>query len=144
MHGETAAAAMYVRQLVKANKAGQPLDDIIENMNELINAYYSKSRPKFAAKLGMVDEIVPMDDLRNYMMAFTQAAYQNPTTICPPHQMLAPRCIREYNMYTQSGVSFRYYQKGCSVFNFAAAQLYFRAQSLVQQAVAAGALEMVI
>lgn len=47
-------------------------------------------------------------------------------------------------MYTQSGVSFRYYQKGCSVFNFAAAQLYFRAQSLVQQAVAAGALEMVI
>ena len=97
MHGETAAAAMYVRQLVKANKAGQPLDDIIENMNELINAYYSKSRPKFAAKLGMVDEIVPMDDLRNYMMAFTQAAYQNPTTICPPHQMLAPRCIREYN-----------------------------------------------
>ena len=97
MHGETAAAAMYVRQLVKANKAGQPLDDIIANMNELINAYYSKSRPKFAAKLGMVDEIVPMDDLRNYMMAFTQAAYQNPTTICPPHQMLAPRCIREYN-----------------------------------------------
>lgn len=47
-------------------------------------------------------------------------------------------------MYTQSGVSFRYYQKGCSDFNFAAAQLYFRAQSLVQQAVAAGALEMVI
>lgn len=97
MHGETAAAAMYVRQLVKASKAGQPLDDIIENMNELINAYHVKSRPKFAAKLGMVDEIVPMDDLRNYMMAFTQAAYQNPTTICPPHQMLTPRCIREYN-----------------------------------------------
>lgn len=47
-------------------------------------------------------------------------------------------------MYTQSGVSLRYYQKGCSVFNFAVAQLYFRAQSLVQQAVAAGALEMVI
>ena len=97
MHGETAAAAMYVRQLVKASKAGQPLDDIIENMNELINAYHVKSRPKFAAKLGMVDEIVPMDDLRNYMMAFTQAAYQNPSTICPPHQMLTPRCIREYN-----------------------------------------------
>ena len=66
-------------------------------MNELINAYHVKSRPKFAAKLGMVDEIVPMDDLRNYMMAFTQAAYQNPSTICPPHQMLTPRCIREYN-----------------------------------------------
>ena len=97
MHGETAAAAMYVRQLVKANKAGQPLDGIIENMNELIEAYHIKSRPKFAAKLGMVDEIVPMDDLRNYMMAFTQAVYQNPSAICPAHQMITPRCIREYN-----------------------------------------------
>ena len=88
---------MYVRQLVKANKAGQPLDGIIENMNELIEAYHIKSRPKFAAKLGMVDEIVPMDDLRNYMMAFTQAVYQNPSAICPAHQMITPRCIREYN-----------------------------------------------
>lgn len=97
MHGETAAAAMYVRQLVKANKAGQPLDDIIKNMNDLIEQYHIKSRPKFCAKLGMVDEIVPMNDLRNYMMAFTQAAYQNPKSICPAHQMLTPRAIREYN-----------------------------------------------
>ena len=97
MHGETAAAAMYVRQLVKANKAGQPLDSIIQNMNDLIEQYQVKSRPKFCAKLGMVDEIVPMSDLRNYMMAFTQAAYQNPATICPTHQMLTPRAIREYN-----------------------------------------------
>ena len=97
MHGETAAAAMYVRQLVKANKAGKPIDGIIKNMNDLIEAYHVKSRPKFAAKLGMVDEIVPLDDLRNYMMAFTQAAYQNPNSICPMHQMLTPRCIREYN-----------------------------------------------
>ena len=97
MHGETAAAAMYIRQLVKANKAGAPLDDIIGNMNNLIEQYHTKSRPKFAAKLGMVDEIVPMHDLRNYMMAFTQAAYQNPKSICPAHQMLTPRAIREYN-----------------------------------------------
>lgn len=97
MHGETAAAAMYVRQLVKANKAGKPIDGIIKNMNDLIEAYHVKSRPKFAAKLGMVDEVVPLDDLRNYMMAFTQAAYQNPSSICPMHQMLTPRCIREYN-----------------------------------------------
>lgn len=92
-----AAAAMYVRQLVKANKAGQPLDDIIRNMNDLIEQYQIKSRPKFCAKLGMVDEVVPISDLRNYMMAFTQAAYQNPATICPTHPMLTPRAIREYD-----------------------------------------------
>lgn len=97
MHGETAAAAMYVRALVKANKSGKPMDEIIQKMNDLIEQYHTKSRPKFSSKLGMVDEIVPLNDLRNYMMAFTQAAYQNPAGFCPPHQMITPRCIREYN-----------------------------------------------
>lgn len=96
MHGETAAAAMYVRQLVKANQAGQPLDGIIQSMNDLIEQYHMKSRPKFCAKLGMVDEIVALSGLREYIVAFVQAAYQNPAGICPFHQMLAPRCIREY------------------------------------------------
>ncbi len=97
MHGETAAAAMYVRQLVAANKEGKPLDDIIKNMNKLIEEYHDKSRPKFAAKMGMVDEIVKMGQLRDYLIAFVQAVYQNPASICPFHQMITPRCIKEYN-----------------------------------------------
>ena len=97
MHGETAAAALYVRQLVKKHKKGEPIDGIIKDMNDLINDYHVKSRPEYTAKLGSVDEIVPMTQLRNYMIAFIQAAYQNPASICPFHQMLTPRSIAEYN-----------------------------------------------
>ncbi|MBR0090799.1 MAG: glutaconyl-CoA decarboxylase subunit alpha [Lachnospiraceae bacterium] len=97
MYSETAAAAMYVRQLVAAHKDGKPLDDIIKNMNTLIEEYHTKSRPKFCAKMGMVDEIVQLGALREYLIAFTQAVYQNPASICPFHQMITPRCIREYD-----------------------------------------------
>ena len=45
----------------------------------------------------MVDEIVDMTKLRDYMVAFTDAAYQNPTAICPVHQMILPRICRDFN-----------------------------------------------
>jgi glutaconyl-CoA decarboxylase len=38
-----------------------------------------------------------MPKLRNYVQAFTDAAYQNPKGICPPHQMILPRIIRDYD-----------------------------------------------
>lgn len=97
LYSETGAAAMYVRRLVKDKQEGKPLDDTIDKMNDLIAAFLEQSRPKFAAKLGMVDEIVDMTALRNYMVAFTESAYQNPMSICPFHQMLTPRAIAEYN-----------------------------------------------
>lgn len=97
MNGETAAAAMYVRKLVKDHKAGKPLDETIDLMNAMIEDYHSKSRPKVCAELGMVDEIVPLDQLRGYLMAFVQSAYQNPASVCPMHQMLLPRCIKEFD-----------------------------------------------
>ncbi len=50
-----------------------------------------------ASKVGMVDEIVDMTDIRPYIQAFTEAAYQNPKSICPMHQMVTPRAIREWN-----------------------------------------------
>ena len=43
---------------------------------------------------GFVDEMVRFEDLRRYMVAFAGAAYQNPRSICPHHQMLTPRSIR--------------------------------------------------
>ena len=102
MNGETAAAAMYTGRLVKDRKAGKPLDDTIAKMNALINEYNEKSKPAFCAKEGFVDEIVDMPMLRNYMLAFTDAVYQNPESICPVHQMLLPRIIRDYNnLYTK-------------------------------------------
>ena len=97
MNGETAAAAMYVRKLVKDHKAGKPLDETIDLMNAMIEDYHAKSRPKVCAELGMVDEIVPLDQLRGYLMAFVQSAYQNPASVCPMHQMLLPRCIKEFD-----------------------------------------------
>ena len=97
MHGETAATAMYSRRLVKEQKAGNDLQPTIDKMNKLIQEYSDKSRPKYCAKLGMCDEIVDMNDMRPYIQAFVNACYQNPESICPFHQMLLPRIIRDFN-----------------------------------------------
>ncbi|MEJ2641275.1 MAG: carboxyl transferase domain-containing protein, partial [Desulfosarcinaceae bacterium] len=94
MHGETAAAASFSRRLVKDKDAKKPLDPTIEKMNQMMQSYYDNSRPLYCARKGMVDEIVKMADLRKYLAAFTGAAYQNPTSICPQHQMLLPRSIK--------------------------------------------------
>lgn len=97
MHGETAAAAMYARRLVKEEKAGEDLQPTINKMNALIQDYAKKSSPKFCAKAGLTDEIVDMNDIRPYIQAFANACYQNPESICPVHQMLLPRVIRDYD-----------------------------------------------
>ncbi len=94
MHGETAAVATYARRLVKEKEAGRPLDPVIEKMNNLAGEYHANSRPLFCAKTGLVDEIVNMADLRKYLVAFAGAAYQNPKSICPQHQMILPRIIK--------------------------------------------------
>jgi glutaconyl-CoA decarboxylase len=94
MHGETAAAASFSRRLVKEKDAGRPLEPIIDKMNQLAKEYHDNSRPAYCAKQGMVDEVVKMGDLRNYLKAFAGAAYQNPTSICPQHHLITPRVIR--------------------------------------------------
>ncbi len=94
MHGETAAVATYSRRLVKEKKAGNPLEPVVEKMNELAQQYHDNSRPQFCARYGLVDELVFLKDLRGYLEAFAGAAYQNPASICPHHQMLLPRSIK--------------------------------------------------
>ena len=94
MHGETAAAASFSRRLVKEDAAGRPLEPIIENMNNMAQEYHDNSRPEYCAKHGFVDEIAKMTDIRKYIAAFAGAAYQNPTSICPQHNMILPRVIR--------------------------------------------------
>ncbi len=99
MPGVTAANAMYSRRLVKDKDAGKDLQPTIDKMNEMIQSYTDKSRPKFCAQHGLVDEIVDMTEIRPYMQAFTEAAYQNPKGICPFHQMLTPRTMRDFETY---------------------------------------------
>ena len=99
MPGETAANAMYSRKLVKASKAGEDMTPIIDQMNKMIQLYTDKSRPAYCAKMGMVDEVVDMTELRPYIQAFTEAVYQNPKSICPMHQMVTPRACREFITY---------------------------------------------
>jgi glutaconyl-CoA decarboxylase subunit alpha len=94
MHGETAAVASFARRLVKEKDAGKPLAPVIDQMNKTVKEYYDKSRPSYCAKNGMVDEVVKMTDLRKYLVAFANCAYQNPTSICPQHQMMLPRIIK--------------------------------------------------
>jgi glutaconyl-CoA decarboxylase len=99
MNGETAAAAMYSRRLAKDQKAGKDLQPVIDKMNQLIEEYTEKARPAFCAKMGLVDEVVELPNLRAYVRAFAYAVYQNPKSICPFHQMLLPRSLREYDTW---------------------------------------------
>ena len=94
MHGETAAAASFSRRLVKEKDAGKDLQPIIDAMNKMVKEYHDNSRPLYCAKQGFVDEIAKMSDIRRYLIAFAAAAYQNPKSICPHHQMLLPRSIK--------------------------------------------------
>ncbi len=94
MHGETAAVATYARRAVKEKDAGRPLEPVIEKMNELAEQYRNTSDPIYCARQGFVDEIVGLRELRSYMRAFAGAAYQNPRSICPRHQLILPRIIR--------------------------------------------------
>lgn len=94
MHGETAAVATYARRAVKEKDAGRPLEPIAEKMNELAAQYQENSLPEFCARYGLVDEIVRLRDVRGYLKAFAGAAYQNPKSICPRHQMMLPRIIK--------------------------------------------------
>lgn len=94
MHGETAAAASYARRLVKEKDAGRPLKPVIDKMNDMVRHYDETSEPVFCAKKGFVDEVVRFHEIRNYMVAFANCVYQNPTSICPQHHMLLPRMIR--------------------------------------------------
>ncbi len=50
----------------------------------------------------MVDEIVDLTEIRPYIQAFTEAAYQNPECICPFHQMMTARCIREFDTFKKA------------------------------------------
>ena len=97
MYGKTAAGAMYSRRLVKEQDEGKDLQGTIDKMNKLIQHYIDTSVPAYCAKSGMVDEVVDMPKLRNYIVAFANAPYQNPKSICPFHQMLLPRVIRDYD-----------------------------------------------
>jgi glutaconyl-CoA decarboxylase len=63
-------------------------------MNEMAQAYHDNSRPAYCARKGMVDEIVNLSQIRNYLKAFAGCAYQNPKSICPQHQMILPRIIK--------------------------------------------------
>jgi len=94
MHGETAAAASYARRLVKEKDAGNPLGPVIDKMNEMVKHYEDTSRPFYCAKTGFVDEVVRFEEMRRYMVAFANGAYQNPRSICPRHHMMLPRLIR--------------------------------------------------
>ena len=94
MHGETAAVATYSRRLVKEKEAGRPLAPVVEKMNRLAKEYHDRSRPLFCAQNGLIDEIVPLGDLRKYLVAFAGATYQNPKSICPHHHLILPRIIK--------------------------------------------------
>ena len=99
MNGKTAANAMYTGRLAKDQKAGKDLQPTIDKMNALIDDYDMKSKPFYCAKAGLVDEIVDMPMMRNYMVAFADACYQTPAPLCPLHQKLPPRTLQDFETF---------------------------------------------
>ncbi|WP_246804735.1 hypothetical protein [Desulfosarcina cetonica] len=49
---------------------------------------------RFTVPKKLVDEIVSLSQIRNYLKAFAGAAYQHPKSICPQHQMILPRITK--------------------------------------------------
>lgn len=94
MHGETASAASFARRLVKEKDADRPLSPVIDKMNALAQQYHDQSRPIYCAKRGFIDEVIPLTEMRKYMVAFAGCLYQNPESLCPHHQMMIPRIIK--------------------------------------------------
>ena len=94
MHGETAAVAAYARRLTKESQAGRDIQPVLDKMNALAQQYHDQSRPEYCARAGLVDEIVELTALRKYLVAFARGVFQNPRSVCPPHQMMLPRSIR--------------------------------------------------
>ncbi|MCX5824695.1 MAG: glutaconyl-CoA decarboxylase subunit alpha [Deltaproteobacteria bacterium] len=98
------AAAHYVMGGPTANNnnaftlgtpaTGRPLGPVIDKMNEMVKHYEETSEPLYCAKKGFVDEVVRFEEIRRYMVAFTNGVYQNPRSICPHHHMMLPRMIR--------------------------------------------------
>ena len=79
------------------NSANSNVDLSVLASGESGDAVLYKQLTKYCTIMGMADEIVDMTDIRPYIQAFTEAVYQNPETICPFHQMVTPRAIREWN-----------------------------------------------
>jgi len=59
-----------------------------------VKHYQETSRPLYCAKKGFVDEVIRLEAIRKYLVAFANGVYQNPRSICPQHHMLLPRLIR--------------------------------------------------
>ena len=102
MHGQTAAVASFSRRLVKEKDAGKPIEPVIDQMNQMAREYYENSRPDFCAKYGLVDEIIPIADMRKYLVAFAGGVYQNPKSICPMNHMILPRMIKDFKTIKES------------------------------------------
>jgi glutaconyl-CoA decarboxylase len=80
--------------LTKESEAGRDIQPVLDKMNALAQQYHDQSRPEYCARAGLVDEIVELTALRRYLVAFARGVFQNPRSVCPPHQMMLPRSIR--------------------------------------------------
>jgi glutaconyl-CoA decarboxylase len=88
MQGDPPAAASFACRPAKKKKAG-------EKPNALPGLYREHLSPLYCARQGLVDEIISLPDLREYIAAFAGCAYQNPKSICPHNHMILPRIIKD-------------------------------------------------
>ena len=56
----------FSRRLVKEQDAGNDLQPIVDQMNQLARQYHERSRPEYCARRGFVDEMVRFEELRRY------------------------------------------------------------------------------
>lgn len=94
MPGDLAAALSYGRKLVSEARRGVSSEGTLDRMNAMSRDISEHAQPLYCARAGLVDEIVRLDAVRAYLLAFAESAYQNPGSFCPHHHRLLPRVIR--------------------------------------------------
>jgi glutaconyl-CoA decarboxylase subunit alpha len=93
MYGGTASVSSYRGKLIKAKRDEKPLEPIVDSMNKFVEKYENDSKAIHCAQMGFVDEVVPLNQIRTYLIAFVRAAHQNPKHISPLHQKQLLRTI---------------------------------------------------
>lgn len=92
-HGDPAPALPSERPH-REKDAGQRIEPIVDRTDTPAAHSHERYGPIECANRGFVDEIIPLPDLRRYIVAFAGCCYQNPKSICAHHRMVLPKIIQ--------------------------------------------------
>ena len=75
--------------VVAAKENGGVIPDVLNDEGEFVGFDIVISNPPYIRA-----DQAAIADMRKYMVAFADSAYQNPVSLCPHHHMMLPRLIK--------------------------------------------------